>query len=77
MSYGLAMDVDFCDPELETVFAAQVTRGEFANVEEARADFLTGLDEALAQVEAGETEDFDVVAARLTERYARWPRAAE
>ena len=31
----------------------------------------------LADIEAGRTEDAEVVFARLQERYANWPRAAE
>lgn len=35
------------------------------------------IEEGLADIEAGRTEDADVVFARLRERYASWPRAAE
>lgn len=63
--------------DLEDVYAAQVARGEFANAEEARADFLASLDEAIAEDEAGLSVDAEVVFAELRERYANWPRAAE
>ena len=65
------------DPELEDCVAAAVARGEFATVAEARADFWAKLDESIAQADRGETEDIEVVWARLRERYANWPRAAE
>lgn len=35
------------------------------------------VEEGLADIAAGRTEDADVVFARLNERYANWPRAAE
>lgn len=35
------------------------------------------VEEGLADVAAGRVEDADVVFARLRERYASWPRAAE
>ena len=68
---------DFCDPELEGIFVAQVARGEFVSVQEAKADFLGSLDASIAEADAGLVEDIEVVAARLMERYANWPRAAE
>ena len=65
------------DLELDDVFAAQVARGEFASVEEALADLEASLEQADADIDAGLGIDADVVFARLHERYANWPRAAE
>ena len=38
---------------------------------------LAAVEEGLADIAAGRVEDADVVFARLRERYANWPRAAE
>ena len=65
------------DPDLEEVFAEQVTRGEFASVEQARQDFWDSIGEGIAEFEAGGGVDIEVVRAELHERYANWPRAAE
>lgn len=65
------------DPDLEDCMAAAVDRGEFATVQEARADFWAKLDESIAQADRGELHDIEVVRRNLHERYANWPHAAE
>ena len=65
------------DPDIDDAIAAGVDRGDFATIEEARADFWEKLDESIAQADRGEVHDLDVVWAALRERYANWPRAAE
>ena len=65
------------DIDIDEVFAAGVARGEFATVAEARRDFDAKMDAAIAELDAGLGTDADVVFARLQERYANWPRAAE
>lgn len=65
------------DPDLEDCMTAAVDRGEFATLEEARADFWAKLDESIAQADRGELHDLDEVFDELRERYANWPRAAE
>ena len=67
----------FDDADLEDCMAGAVQRGEFASLDEARADFLAKLDESIAQAGRGETTDAAVVFARLQQRYADWPHAAE
>lgn len=65
------------DPDLEEVFSAEVDRGNFATVEEARAEFDASIDEAIAELDACGEIDGEIVFAELRERYANWPRAAE
>ena len=65
------------DPDIDDAIAAGVDRGEFATIEEARADFWAKLDESIAQADRGELYDLEVVWANLRGRYAAWPRAAE
>ena len=65
------------DLELEDVYEAQVARGEYASVEQARAGLVGSLTQADADIDAGLGIDADVVFAQLRERYANWPRAAE
>lgn len=67
----------FQDRDVEDCMHAAVDRGEFATVEEARADFNTSMEEAIADCEAGRTEDIEVVFARLRALYTDMPRAAE
>ena len=65
------------DPDLEDVFAAGVSRGEFATVEDARASFWDKIDRSIAEADAGDLHEIETVRASLHERFTHWPRAAE
>lgn len=67
----------FEDADVEGCMVAAVDRGEFATVEEARADFLASLERGIKEFDEGGGVDIEAVAADLHQRYANWPRAAE
>ena len=50
------MSSDDRDPDLERVFAAEVGRGKFTTVEEARADFDIKMDQAIADAKLAPNE---------------------
>ena len=65
------------DAELEECMHAAVARGEFATVEEARADFWVKLDRSIAQADAGERHDIELVWAAIRDRLTNLPHVAE
>lgn len=74
---GVMPNEPIADPDLEDCMAAAVDRGEFATLEEARADFWAKLDKSIAQADRGEFEDIEVVWARLRQHLTDLPHAAE